>query len=119
MAVTEAMTSVTKATSHYAVRLAVNKLSMHFMAENCVDPEGGVTGESSRDLARKVFYSCDWRTAFERCSLSIMKRISSVIRTYIHFIFNKLAISLHIAYLLGISPYFRRVPTMIDSSAIF
>ena len=65
-AVTEAMKSIVDATSHYAVRLSINKLSMHFVAENSVKTEQKIEEESRRDLARQVFYSCDWKTGFER-----------------------------------------------------
>jgi hypothetical protein len=65
-AVTEEMKCIIQATSHYAVSLSVNRLSMHFLAENSVKAEQKIEEESRGNLARHVFYSCDWRTAFER-----------------------------------------------------
>ena len=72
VSVTEAMQSVIQATSHSAVRLCVSRLSMHFLAEKISYSEiSRNTGEqfekeARKELAREVFYSCDWKTAFER-----------------------------------------------------
>ena len=60
------MKSIIEATSHYAVRLSVTRLSMHFLAENSVKTEPKIEEELRKGLARQVFFSCDWKTAFER-----------------------------------------------------
>ena len=60
------MKSVIKATSHSAVSLCVNKLSMHFLAEKNARTEEQIDGETRKTLAREVFYTCNWKTAFER-----------------------------------------------------
>ena len=65
-AVPEAVSEILSATSHHAVKVAVSRLSMHFLVDNSIRDNHRVDGEKSRALARELFYSCGWRTALER-----------------------------------------------------
>ena len=64
--VTDAMKSIIDANSHSEVRLSTNRISMTFLTANSGKREQQIGLETTASLARQAFYSCDWKTAFER-----------------------------------------------------